>query len=156
VEAKDTDGIPTESPQNLNPIPSRNDTFIIGVEENRDLAPTLGNAIVPAAMNLVPTFGNRIPVDQCLAPTLGNMACVPWTIPAGMIAAEALDFDYRAADGRRPARTLGEGVTTFELSDQRRPTHLMRWVIAFVAREWGYCHAGVSRKNKRAIAAAAC
>jgi hypothetical protein len=29
VEAKDTDGIPTESPQNLNPIPSRNDTFII-------------------------------------------------------------------------------------------------------------------------------
>jgi hypothetical protein len=29
VRAKDTDGIPTELPQNLNPIPSRNDTFII-------------------------------------------------------------------------------------------------------------------------------
>jgi hypothetical protein len=28
VKAKDTAGIPTESPQNLNPIPSRNDTFI--------------------------------------------------------------------------------------------------------------------------------
>jgi hypothetical protein len=28
VKAKDTTRIPTESPQNLNPIPSRNDTFI--------------------------------------------------------------------------------------------------------------------------------
>jgi hypothetical protein len=39
VRAKDTAGIPTESPQYLNPIPSRNDTFI---KMNQRLAVALG------------------------------------------------------------------------------------------------------------------